>query len=129
MGRACSRSLIDATVTWSTTTPQRGLRLDPVDYQIGAGTGLLVETDFADARLEVSDDGAHAAALFTDADGRRIEVRVDDRDGRRRRRGGLLAAVGAAIAKPTSLSLVWRPRVRSVRTGGGNRSYASTTST
>jgi hypothetical protein len=54
--------------------PQRGLRLDPADYQIGAGTGVWVETDFADARLEVSDDGMQAAALFTDGDGLRIEV-------------------------------------------------------
>jgi hypothetical protein len=83
--------------------PQHGLRLDPAYYQIGAGTGVWVETDFADARLEVFDDGMHAAALFTDAAGRRIEVRVDDRDGRRRRRGGLLAPVSAAIEKPTSL--------------------------
>ena len=65
---------------------QRGLRLDPADYQIGAGTGAWVETDIADAVLEVFDDGVHAAALFTDVDGRRIEMRIDDRDGRRRRR-------------------------------------------
>ena len=97
---------------------QRGLRLDPGDYQIGAGTGVWIETDFADALLEVSDDGVHAAALFTDADGRRIEVRVDDRDGRRRRRGGLLAPVSAAIEKPTSLFLVWLPAFDLVRTGG-----------
>ena len=48
---------------------QRGLRLDPADYQIGAGTSTWVETDIADAVLEISDDGVHAAALFTDVDG------------------------------------------------------------
>lgn len=79
--------------------PQRGLRLDPADYQIGAGTGVWTETDFTDASLEICDDGVHAAALFTDADARRVEVRVDDRDGRPRRRGGLLAPVSAAIEK------------------------------
>ena len=31
--------------------PQRGLRLDPADYQIGAGTGVWTETDFTDASL------------------------------------------------------------------------------
>jgi|SoiMethySBSTD1v2_1073268.scaffolds.fasta_scaffold176729_2 hypothetical protein len=97
---------------------QRGLRLDPADYQIGAGTGAWVETDFADAGLEISDDGIHAAALFTDSDGRRIEVRIDDRDGRRRRRGGLLAPVSAAIESPSSLFLVWLPTFDLVRTGG-----------
>ena len=97
---------------------QRGLRLDPADYQIGAGTGAWVETDITDALLEISDDGVHAAALFTDVDGRRIEVRVDDRDGRRRRRGGLLAPVSAAIESPSSLFLVWLPAFDLVRTGG-----------
>jgi hypothetical protein len=98
--------------------PQRGLRLDPADFHLGAGTGVWVQTDFTDAGLEVCDDGMHATALFRDADGRRIEVRVDDRDGRRRRRGGLLAPVSAAIEKPTSLFLVWLPAFDLVRTGG-----------
>lgn len=97
---------------------QRGLRLDPADFQIGAGTGVWAETDFADARLEVRDDGVHAAAELTDADGRRVEVRVDDRDGQSRRRGGLLAPVGAAIEDPTSLFLVWLPEFDLVRIGG-----------
>src|SRR5262245_54459388 len=35
---------------------QRGLRLDPADYQIGAGTGVWTETDFTDAFLEICDD-------------------------------------------------------------------------
>ena len=79
---------------------------------------MWTETDFTDASLEICDDGVHAAALFTDADGRRVEVRVDDRDGRRRRRAGLLAPVSAAIEKPTSLFLVWLPEFDLVRTGG-----------
>src|SRR5215831_19720118 len=60
----------------------------------------------------------HRAALFTDVDSRRVEVRVDDRDGRPRRRGGLLAPASAAIEKPTSLFLVWLPQFDLVRTGG-----------
>ena len=97
---------------------QRGLRLDPVGYQIGAGTGVWTETDITDALLEISGDGVHAAALFTDVNGRRIEVRIDDRDGRRRRRGALLAPVSAAIESPSSLFLVWLPAFDLVRTGG-----------
>lgn len=97
---------------------QRGLRLDPAGYQIGAGTGAWVETDITDALLEICDDGVRAAALFTDVDGRRVEVRIDDRDGRRRQRGGLLAPVSAAIESPSSLFLVWLPAFDLVRTGG-----------
>lgn len=97
---------------------QRGLRLDPGDYHIGAGTGAWVKTDIADALLEIFADGVHAAADFTDVDGRRIEVRIDDRDGRRRRRGGLLAPVSASIENPSSLFLVWLPAFDLVRTGG-----------
>jgi hypothetical protein len=102
--------------------PQRGLRLDPADYQIGAGTGVWVESEFADAGLEVSDDGMHAAALFTDTERRRIEVRVDDRDGRRRRRSGLLAPVSAAIENPTSLFSCGCPRSISCGRAGARRS-------
>ena len=108
---------------------QRGLRLDPADYQIGAGTGAWVETDIADARLEISDDGVHAAALFTDLDGRRIEVRIDDRDGRRRRRGGLLAPVSAAIERPSSLLLVWLPTCDLSARAGTRQCCASVTPT
>ncbi|MGN6167916.1 MAG: hypothetical protein ACTHQQ_07055 [Solirubrobacteraceae bacterium] len=43
---------------------QRGLRLDPADYQIGAGTGAWVETDITDALVKISDDGVHAAAFY-----------------------------------------------------------------
>jgi hypothetical protein len=97
---------------------ERGLRLNPADYRIGAGTGAWVQTNITEALLEISDDGVRAAALFTDLDGRRIEVRVDDRDGRRRRRRGLLAPVSAAIESPSSLFLVWLPAFDLVRTGG-----------
>jgi len=87
--------------------PQRGLRLDPAGYQIGGGTGAWVETDFQVARLEIAEDGVDAELRFTDVDGRAVDVRVDDRDGRRRRRGQLLAPVGAGIDRPKALLLVW----------------------
>ena len=96
---------------------QPGLRVDQANYQIGAGVGVWAEADFEEAKLEVSDGGVRADAVFTDAEGHRIEVRVDDRDGRRRRRGALLAPVSDGIANPTSLFLVWLPRFDLVRTG------------
>lgn len=94
-----------------------GLRLDPEGYQLGAGTGAWTETEFEVARLEVGDDGVDAEARFTDVDGRAVDVRVGDRDGRPRRRAALLAPVSAAIEEPTSLLLVWMGGFDLVRTG------------
>ena len=87
--------------------PEPGLRLDPAGYEIGGGTGSWVETDFQVARLEIAEDGVDAEVRFTDVDGRSIDVRVDDRDGRRRRRAELLAPVSAGIDRPKALLLVW----------------------
>jgi hypothetical protein len=86
---------------------ERGLRLDPAGYEIGGGTGSWVKTDFPVARLEVAEDGVDAEVRFTDVDGRAVDVRVDDRDGRRRRRAQLLAPVSAGIDRPKALLLVW----------------------
>ena len=104
--------------------PQRCLRLDPAGYEIGGGTGSWTATDFDLARLEVAEDGIDAEVQFTDIDGHLIQVCIDDRNGRRRRRAQLLAPVSAGIDRPTTLLLVWldgfdlvrvtgtRPRVR-----------------
>ena len=97
---------------------QHGLRLDRERYAIGGGTGGWHEIDFDVARLAVREDGVDAEARFTDVDGRLIEIRVDDRDGRPRRPAGLLAPVSAAIEQPTSLLLVWMPRFDLVRRRG-----------
>ena len=94
---------------------QPGLRLDRAGYQIGGGTGTWTECDFDVARLEVAADGVDAEVRFRDVDGRLVEIRVDDRDGRPRRRGGLLAPVGAGIEHPNSLLLVWMPGFDLVR--------------
>lgn len=98
--------------------PQRGLRLDRAGYEIGGGTGAWTETDFEVARLEVADDGVDAEVRFTDIDGRLIELRVDDRDGRRRRRARLLAPVGSGIERPAALLLVWMGGFDLVRATG-----------
>jgi len=71
--------------------------------------------------LEIAEDGIDAEVQFADVDGHLIQVRVDDRDGRRRRRAQLLAPVGAGIDRPTALLLVWLDgfdlvRVTSART-------------
>ncbi|WP_182111886.1 MULTISPECIES: hypothetical protein [unclassified Actinotalea] len=94
---------------------QPGLRLDPRAYSLGGGTRSWSTTHFDVASLTVGQDGVSAHVRFTDVDGRVVEVDVDDRDGRARRRGGLLAPVGAAITEPTSLLLVWMPAFDLVR--------------
>ena len=94
---------------------QVGVTLDQDGYQIGGGTRSWNEIDFDVARLEVFDDGVDAEVRFTDVDGRLVEVRIDDRDGRRRRRAALLAPVSAGIDDPTGLLLVWMPGFDLVR--------------
>lgn len=96
---------------------QPGLLLDPAGYRIGGGTRSWNETEFAVARLEVADDGVDAHVRFTDVDGRDVEVRVLDRDGRRRRRAALLAPVSAAVEQPESMLLVWMTEFDLVHVG------------
>ena len=97
---------------------QRELVLDRAGYEIGGGTGSWTDVDFDVARLEVAYDGVDAEVRFTDVDGRLVEIRVDDRDGRPRRRAGLLAPVSAGIERPHSLLLVWMPAFDLVRVNG-----------
>lgn len=94
---------------------QRGLKLDRSGYQLGGGTRSWTEVDFDLARFRVGHDGVDAEVRFRDVDHRLIEVRVHDQDGRTRRRGGLLAPVGAGVENPSSLLLVWMPAFDLVR--------------
>lgn len=83
-----------------------GLRLDPALYVLGAGTGSWREVVFDPGVLEVTAEGVRCEIGFDDADGRRIEVAIDDRRAGSRRTGSLLAPVGSAIDAPVSLALV-----------------------
>jgi hypothetical protein len=84
-----------------------GLRIDRGTFELGAGTHSWNETVFDRAVLEVHPDGVTADVRFRDTSGRSIEVQVDDRDGRVRRRAELLLApVSAGIDHPSSLLLV-----------------------
>lgn len=83
-----------------------GLRLDPAGYEIGGGLGEWCPTEFDVARFDVSEGGVDLHVAFVDVDGRPIELRIVDR-ARRRRTAAFLAPMGAEIARPRSLPLVW----------------------
>jgi hypothetical protein len=98
--------------------PQAGLTLDPGMYDIGGGIGEWVETKIDPACFEVTPRGIHVDVRFTDAVGRLIEVRIDDRDGHERRPATLLAPVGSQVDQPSSLMLVYMNGFDLVRTSG-----------
>lgn len=95
-----------------------GLRLDPAAYAIGAGVGHWCEADLDPAVLEVSAGGVLASVSLRDAEQRRIDVHIDDRDGRQRQPATLLAPVSASAEEPTSMLLVWMPVFDLVRRTG-----------
>lgn len=86
---------------------QPGLRLRRELFSIGGGIRSWQQHDFGESRLEVTPDGVVADVSFTDVDGRTVEIRIDDRDGRNRHRARLLAPVSAAIEDPTSFLAVY----------------------
>lgn len=95
-----------------------GLRLDPAGYGIAGGLGRWEEAEIDPARFDVTPIGADVEVRFTDAEGRCVEVRIDDRGGSRRHPASFLAPVGAAIQHPTSLMLVWMRRFNLLHRGG-----------
>src|SRR4029453_7633538 len=74
---------------------QPGLQLDPEIAQVGGELGGGGETDIDAARLEITPVAVHVEVGFTDRQGRATQVRLDDRNGRRRHPGTLLAPVGS----------------------------------
>jgi hypothetical protein len=84
---------------------QPGLTLDPEIAQVGGELGEWLETPIDPALFHISPDGIAVDVRLTDIVGRVVQVRIDDRNGRRRHRGTLLAPVGAVVEHPASLSL------------------------
>lgn len=97
---------------------QPGLAVDPSGYGIGGGLGVWAETEISPDLLSIDDFGVRADVRLTDAAGRVIEVRVDDRGPRSRRAASMLAPMGAGIEHPTSLPLVWMRRFDLLRWSG-----------
>ena len=84
---------------------QPGLALDPGYAQIGGELGEWRQASIEPARFDIGPDGIDVDVRLNDLAGREIRVRIDDRDGRRRRPGTLLAPIGSTIERPVSLPL------------------------
>jgi hypothetical protein len=97
---------------------QPGLTLDPELAQVGGELGAWAEADIDPARFDIHQDGVDVDVRLVDLAGRDIRVRIDDRDGRRRHRGTLLAPVGSAIERPVSLPLFVMGGCDLIRRGG-----------
>lgn len=87
---------------------QPGLRLDPKTYDIaGQGLAQMLVRPLANAHFEVNAAGVDAYFAFEDALGRPIEVKIVERNPRKRKPFGLLAPMGSAATTPSALPLVW----------------------
>jgi len=92
--------------------------IDRSNYAIGNGLGEWIETEFEECSLSITEMGVNAEARFTDVDGRLIEVRASDQTPRGRRTATFLAPMGAAIAEPKSLPLIWMSEFDLLRRSG-----------
>lgn len=97
---------------------QPGLTLDPELAQVGGELGAWEEADIDPSRFNIGEDGVDVDVRLVDLAGRVVQVRIDDRDGRRRHRGTLLAPVGSVIERPVSLPLFVMGGCDLVRRGG-----------
>lgn len=96
---------------------QPGIRVDRSTFVVGAGIGDFAETTIELARFEITDRGVDLHVAFTDAQGRKIELRIRG-DAPGRHGFPLLAPVGADIEKPLRLFLVYMPDINLVRRAG-----------
>ncbi len=96
---------------------QPGVRVDPNSFVVGTGIGDFAETTIDPAFFEISERGVDLHVAFTDSRGREIELRVrEDADGKRG--FPMLAPVGADIARPFQLFLVYMSDIDLVRRKG-----------
>ena len=84
---------------------QPGLALDPELTQVGGELGAWRQAVYRAGPVRDQPDGIDVDVRLSDLAGREIRVRIDDRDGRRRHPGTLLAPVGSTIEHPVSLPL------------------------
>lgn len=87
---------------------QPGLSPDPEKYNI-AGKGLhqIAMREMSEAFFEIDDYGVQAFYSFHDLYGRDVILRVKERNTKKRKPFGLLAPMGFAAEKPSSLPLIY----------------------
>lgn len=86
---------------------QPQVRLDPDTYDIaGDGLHLMLERAMTDSHFSIGPSGVDADIHFEDAEGRTVELRVEERHPRPPTRIGLLAPMGEAASTPSALPLV-----------------------
>lgn len=96
---------------------QSGIRVDRSTFVVGAGIGDFVEATIEPARFEITERGVDLHVAFTDAQGRKNELRVRE-DAPGKRGFPMLAPVGADIEKPLQLFLVYMSDIDLVRRTG-----------
>lgn len=96
---------------------QPGVQVDRSTFVVGAGIGDFAEATIEPARFEITERGVDLHVAFTDAQDRKIELRIRE-DAPGKRGFPLLAPVGADIKKPLQLFLVYMPDLDLVRRAG-----------
>jgi hypothetical protein len=96
---------------------QPGVRVDRSTFTVGAGIGDCTETAIEPAHFEITQSSLDLHVAFTDAQGRKVELRVHE-DTRGKSGFPLLAPVGADVEKPPRLMLVYMPSIDLVRRSG-----------
>ncbi len=96
-----------------------GLRLSEATYGIaGGGLHAMAARPFEEARFHMGPRGPDVDLAFDDLEGRRVHLRILERDTRPRRPIGLLAPMGEAATAPPALPLVFLHGFDFVREAG-----------
>lgn len=96
---------------------QPGVRVDRSTFTVGAGIGDFAETTIEPAQFEITERSLDLHVAFTDAQGRKVELRVRE-DTHGKSGFPMLAPVGADVEKPPKLMLVFMPSIDLVRRSG-----------
>ncbi|TVR76717.1 MAG: hypothetical protein EA412_12760 [Chitinophagaceae bacterium] len=83
------------------------LKLNPKGYDIvGKGLANMVESNMQKAFFEVKNEGVQAHYIFNDINGREVQIKIFERNPKKRKPFGLLAPMGDAAENPSALPLV-----------------------
>ncbi len=96
---------------------QPGVRVDRSTFTVGAGIGDFAEAAIEPVHFEITQSSLDLHVAFTDAQGRKVELRVHE-DTQGKSGFPLLAPVGADVEKPPRLMLVFMPGIDLVRRSG-----------